>query len=85
MELDESQWEHWLRLGTVALQGGALQEALSALRESLRRNRKGAAATFMLGRVHARLGNKRKAVAMYKKVLSLDPGFEQAGAALKEC
>jgi tetratricopeptide (TPR) repeat protein len=85
VEMDEAQWEHWLRLGTVAFQGGFLQEALAALRESLRRNRKGVDAIFMLGRVHAGLGHKRRAAAMYKKVLCLDPAFEPARAALKGC
>jgi len=82
VELDDTRWDHWHRLGWVRFQCGDIGQARSALQESITRNPRGVAAKYLLGQVYQQLGEKKAAAMEYKKVLKQVPSHRQAADSL---
>jgi tetratricopeptide (TPR) repeat protein len=82
VELDDSRWDHWYRLGWVRFQCGDIGQARSDLQESITRNPRGVAAKYLLGQVYQHQGEKKAAVREYKKVLRLMPSHPQVADSL---
>lgn len=83
VDLDDSQWEHWYRLGKVQFRLGFGPAAISSLKECLRRDQKNASAAFLLARVYDELGRQRHARKMYERVLRVTPTHKEAEEALQ--
>ena len=73
VELDDTRWDHWYRLGLVRFQCGDIGEARAAFKESITRNPRGIAAKYLLGQVYQHLGETKKAAREYNKVLKQVP------------
>ena len=84
VELDDTRWDHWYRLGWVLFQCGQNEEARSALGDSLARNKKAIAVRYLLGRTYQRLDQGKQAEKMFKLVLKRDPSHRHAHSALTE-
>jgi tetratricopeptide (TPR) repeat protein len=82
VELDDTRWDYWYRLGWVLFQCGQNEEARATLQESLARNKEALAVRYLLGRTYQRLDQDKKAEKMFKLVLKQDPSHEQAQNAL---
>ncbi len=82
VELDDSQWQSWYRLGLVQAQRNEYQEALHSLRQGLRRNRRALLPHLAMGRLQERMGRLRSAVRSYRRVVDISPGQVEAVAAL---
>jgi tetratricopeptide (TPR) repeat protein len=82
VELDDSRWDHWYRLGRVLFLCGDVEEARKPLQGSIAKNPKNTAARYLLGQVYQQLGQKKQAAKMYKMILKLTPFHSQAAAAL---
>jgi len=82
VELDDSRWDHWYRLGRVLFLGGDIEQARKSLQESIARNPRDITARFLLGQIHQQLGQEKQATRIYKMVLKLTPSHRQAAEAL---
>jgi tetratricopeptide (TPR) repeat protein len=82
VELDDTRWDYWYRLAWVRFHCGDIGQARSALQESITRNSKEVGAKYLLGQVYQQLGEKKKAVREYKKVLKQVPSHRQAADSL---
>ncbi len=84
VNIDDRQWKHWYRLAEVKYKQTFYEEALAAVKESLRLERKKAKIYYLAGQVYDKMGAKSKAAAMYKGALRIEPGHKPAAAALKK-
>jgi len=82
VELDDSRWDHWYRLGRVLFLGGDIEQARKSLQESIARNPRDITARYLLGQIHQQLGQVKQATRTYKMVLKLTPSHRQAADAL---
>ena len=56
VSIDDVSWDNWYRLAKVRFMVADYDGAQAAVRESLRRNRKAAAAIFLAGEIFAKHG-----------------------------
>lgn len=82
VDLDDSHWRHWFRLGHVQFAAGDISNAMASVKKSLRLNRKAVPAMYLLARLYERQKQVRQAVKRYEKVLVLEPGHQAAGESL---
>ena len=82
VELDDTRWDHWFRLGRVLFLCGDVEEARKPLQESIAREPKNTAARYLLGQVLQQLGQEKQAARVYKMILKLVPTHRQASEAL---
>jgi tetratricopeptide (TPR) repeat protein len=73
VELDDSQSDHWYRLGLVQWLRGEEKEAVTAVRQSLRLNRRNIAALRLLGDIFARQRRFALARQTHQRLLKLRP------------
>jgi tetratricopeptide (TPR) repeat protein len=71
VELDESRWDNWYRLGLVEFRQGLLREAMLALQKSVRLNRAALEPATLLGEVYEKTGKQRLALRQAGKVTKL--------------
>ena len=84
VNIDDSHWKHWYRLGWVRYNMGHYESALESLKECLRRERKSVEAMHLSGQIYDKLGMKSMATGMFQKVLKIAPGHKASIAALKK-
>jgi len=84
LDLDDTKWQHFYRVGWLNFRLGNLEESESLLQECLTRNKRCVAAIHLLGQVYEKLNMNDQAIKMYKKVLRLEPAHSQARSALAE-
>lgn len=79
VELDESRWDNWYRLGLVEFRQGLLREALLDLQKSVRLNRAALEPVKLLAEVYEKTGKQRLALRQAGKVARLqEAGCVQA-------
>lgn len=71
VELDESRWDNWYRLGLIEFRQGLLHEAMLALQKSVRLNRAALAPVTLLAEVYEKTGKQRLALRQAGKVAKL--------------
>lgn len=71
VELDESRWDNWYRLGLVEFRQGLLREALLDLQKSVRLNRGALEPAGLLAEVYNKTGKQRLALRQAGKVARL--------------
>ena len=80
--LDDKPACYWYRLAWVREKMGAVDTALAAIQEALRRNRRDPQSLLLAGQIYQRLGLGGKARAMYHRVEKLVPGHRETRKAL---
>jgi tetratricopeptide (TPR) repeat protein len=75
VELDESRWDNWYRLGLVKFRQGLLREAMLALQKSIRLNRAALEPASLLAQVYEKTGKQRLALRQAGKVAKLQEGW----------
>jgi tetratricopeptide (TPR) repeat protein len=83
VEIDDTRSEHWRRLGLVHWRRGEKEEAVAAVRQSLRLDRRNTAALRLLGGIFRRQGRFSQARLIYQRLLKLHPDDPEAGEALR--
>lgn len=68
VELDDSQWQHWARLGAVLLSTKDYEEAYEAVQCGLALDRSNNTLILILAKIYEKQGKKGLAQKMYKKV-----------------
>ena len=71
VELDESRWDNWYRLGLVEYRQGLLREAMLDLQKSVRLNRAAMEPVTLLAEVYEKTGKQRLALRQAGKVAKL--------------
>ena len=71
VELDESKWDNWYRLGLVEFRQGLFREALVGLQRSLRLNRAALEPARLLAEVYGKIGKQRLALRQNVKLARL--------------
>jgi len=72
VELDDSGWDNWFRLGEVEWRQGLKQEAIFSLQKSMRLNRRNVEAARLLGHIYQKSGKKRLAERQAEKIRKLE-------------
>jgi tetratricopeptide (TPR) repeat protein len=83
VELDDSQSEHWRRLGSIQWLRGEEAKAVFAVNQSLRLDRRNFAALRLQGEIFERRGRVANARRTYERMLKIRPGDQEAPEALK--
>lgn len=78
VELDDDDWRHWSRLGSVLAGRGEHDEALRALRKALALDGRNTKLFLQLGALYERRGKGGLAEKMYRKILRFDPQCREA-------
>jgi tetratricopeptide (TPR) repeat protein len=68
VELDDSRWDNWHRLGLVLYRQGCEQDATVSLRKSLRLKRSNLEGAVLLEKIYRETGKNRLAMRMAEKV-----------------
>lgn len=68
VELDDSQWQHWARLGSVLLATKAYDEAYDAVQRGLALNRSNSTLVLILAKIYEKQGKKGLAKKMVQKI-----------------
>jgi tetratricopeptide (TPR) repeat protein len=72
VELDDSKWDNWLRLGRVQYRNGRRQEAMIALQRSMKLDRFNLDAARILKKLYEDVGKKRLAEGMAEKIANIE-------------
>jgi arylsulfatase A-like enzyme/tetratricopeptide (TPR) repeat protein len=72
----------YLQLGAIALETGALDEALGRFSKAVELEPENKAAHFHLAEALARLDRNEEAIEHFRKVIAIDPGFSDASGRL---
>jgi tetratricopeptide (TPR) repeat protein/GGDEF domain-containing protein len=82
--LDDKPAGYWCRLARVREKMGEVDGALAAVKEALRRNRRDSEGLLLAGRLYRKLGQGKRARAVYRRVVKMVPGQREARRALRE-
>jgi tetratricopeptide (TPR) repeat protein len=83
VNIDDSQWKHWYRLGWIRYKMALYEPALEALKECLHRERKNPDVFFLTGQIYEKVDAKAKATAMFQRAVKIAPEHRAAVSALK--
>lgn len=78
VELDDDDWQHWFRLGSVLTGRGEYDDALRALRKALTLDGRNSKLFVQLGALYEKRGKSGLAEKMYRKILRFDPQCREA-------
>ncbi len=78
VDLDDTQWEFWYRLGWVQYQSGDLPGSEESLKSSLQYNRKSVDSMSLLGTIFEKKKEYRQALRMYERTLNTEPQHPEA-------
>ena len=81
--LDDKPAGYWCRLARVREKMGEVDSALAAVKEALRRNRRDTEGLLLAGRLYRKLGQGKRARAIYRRVAKMVPGQREARKALR--
>ncbi|MHB8790734.1 MAG: tetratricopeptide repeat protein [Desulfobulbaceae bacterium] len=80
--LDDKPARSWYRLAWVREKMGAFAEALAAVKEALRRDRRDTEGLLLAGRIYRKLGQRKQARTIYRRVEKMAPGHREARKAI---
>lgn len=78
VEIEDNRSDYFYRLARVYCKLGKLDEAVSAIRKSLKLQRKNEDALFLAGQIFKRLDRKREAAGKFRAVLRLNPDHRES-------